>query len=157
LPPAPFAPKLPGVRIAAALLALPLLLAAPPLPAQTAADIEQIGPWRMICYRGDKMYGHAFESCRAYASFNAVGVYLDRTSKGLIGYLGGKHCTETATVFRASAGSLAPGKKNRAVNLIETIDKAFKSCGKPPSGADAATMALVLQRSDGLSPDWAAE
>ena len=143
-------------RLAVLLLLLPLSAPAP-LPAQTAADIEQIGPWRMMCYRGDKLFGHAYESCRAHAVFNDVGVYIDRNSKGIIGYLGGKRCPGESNVFRISAGALDPSKKKRAANLVSSIDKAFKSCGQPPSGIEPAAVAMMLQRSDGLSPDWVAE
>ena len=146
------------MKLVRALFALPLLLLAPPpLAAQEASDIEQIGPWRMMCYRGEKLYGHAYESCRAHAVFNEVGVYIDRNSKGIIGYLGGKRCPGESNVFRVSAGALAPTKKNRAASLVSTIDKAFKTCGQPPSAIEPAAVAMMLQRSDGLSADWAAE
>lgn len=136
------------------LLAVSLLLSPLAVPAQDAADIEQIGPWRVMCYRGDKLYGHAFESCRAHATFNEVGVFIDRNSKGIIGYLGGKRCPGESNVFRIAPKPLDPTKKNRAANLIKIIDKAFKACGQPPSGADLGTIALMLQRSDRLSADW---
>jgi hypothetical protein len=139
-------------------LALLLLLVLPaPLPAQEAADIEQVGPWRMMCYRGDKLYGRAYESCRAHAVFNEVGVYIDRNSKGIIGYLGGKRCPGETNVFRVSAGALDPSKKKRASNLVASIDKAFRACGQPPSGIDPSAVAMMLQRSDGLSADWVAQ
>jgi hypothetical protein len=152
-----FAPKLCGVTLARCLAALLLLLVPALVPAQEPGDIEQIGPWRLICYRGDKLYGHAFESCRAYAIFNEVGVYLDRNSKGIIGYLGGKHCPNQSNVFRINPGDIAPGKKSRAANTAKVIDKAFKTCGQPPPAPDLAPIALVLQRSDGLSADWVAQ
>jgi hypothetical protein len=152
-----FAPKLALVKLVRALFALPLLLLAPPLPAQEPGDIEQVGPWRMMCYRGDKLYGHAYESCRAHGVFNEVGVYIDRNSKGIIGYLGGKRCPGETNVFRVSAGALDPKKKNRAANLVASIDKAYKGCGQPPSLIDPSAVALMLQRSDGLSPDWVAQ
>lgn len=155
--PTGFAPKLCRVKPIRALFALPLLLLAPALPAQEASDIERVGPWRMICYRGDKLYGHAFESCRAHAEFNGVGVYIDRNSKGIIGYLGGKRCPNQSNVFRVSPGALDPSKKKRAANLVGTIDKAFKSCGQPPAGIEPAAVAMMLQRSDGLSAEWVAQ
>jgi hypothetical protein len=137
-----------------ALAALSLLLLPVATPAQEAEDIEQIGPWRMMCYRGDKLYGHAFESCRAHATFNEVGVYLDRSSKGIIGYLGGKRCPNNSNVFRVAPKDLAPNKKKRVNTLSKAIDGAFKTCGQPPAGADPASIALMLQRSDGLSGEW---
>jgi hypothetical protein len=143
-------------RLAVLLLLLPLSAPAP-LAAQEASDIEQIGPWRMMCYRGEKLYGHAFESCRAHAVFNEVGVYIDRNSKGIIGYLGGKRCPGESNVFRVSPGALDPSKKKRAANLVATIDKAFKNCGQPPSAIEPAAVAMMLQRSDGLSAEWAAQ
>jgi hypothetical protein len=136
------------------LAALLLLLLPVPAPAQDESDIEQIGPWRVMCYRGDKLYGHAFESCRAAATFNEVGVFVDRNSKGVIGYLGGKRCPGESNVFRISAKDLVPTKKNRAANFAKVIDKTFKQCGQPPSGADVGSIALMLQRSDGLSAEW---
>lgn len=131
-----------------------ILLTPAMLPAQQPGDIEQIGPWRVMCYRGEKLYGHAFESCRAHATFNDVGVYLDRNAKGIIGYLGGKRCPNNSNVFRVAPKDLAPTKKNRAAHLAKAIDKAFKTCGQAPSGAELTLIALVLQRSDGLSADW---
>jgi hypothetical protein len=158
LHPAGFAPKLPAVRFVRVLFTLPLLLLAPlPLPAQEAADIEQVGPWRMMCYRGDKLYGHAYESCRAHAVFNEVGVYVDRNSKGLFGYLGGKRCPSEINTFRMSAGDLAPKKKNRAAALVSAIERAFVDCKQPPPGIDPSAVVLMLQRSDGLSGEWAAK
>jgi hypothetical protein len=135
-------------------LALSLLLLPAVGRAQEPGDIEQIGPWRIICFRGDKLYGHAFESCRAHASFNEVGVFVERNSKGIIGYLGGKRCPNESNVFRISPKDLEPTRKNRAANFAKVIDKTFKQCGQPPSGADLGSIALMLQRSDGLSAEW---
>jgi hypothetical protein len=140
------------VTLLRCLIALLLLLPAT-APAQEANDIEQIGPWRLMCFRGDKLYGHAFESCRAFATINAVDIYIDRNSKGIIGYLGGR-CPKSSNVFRMSAASMAPTKKKRVAAFSKTIDQAFKSCGQPPAAADPAPIAIMLQRSDGLSPEW---
>jgi len=145
------------VRLLRCLALLLLSLLPGVAPAQDAADIEQIGPWRVMCYRGDKLYGHAFESCRAYANFNEVGVYVDRNSKGIIGYLGGARCPNQSNVFRISPAELDPRKHNRAANVGKIIDKAFKTCGQPPSAAEPAFIALMLQRTDGLSAEWVAE
>jgi hypothetical protein len=149
-----FAPKVAGVTVKLYLATFLLLLAPAVLPAQQPGDIEQIGPWRVMCYRGEKLYGHAFESCRAHATFNDVGVYIDRNAKGIIGYLGGKRCPNNSNVFRVSPKNLEPTRKNRAADLAKVIDKAFKTCGQPPSGADLAPIALMLRSSDGLSAEW---
>lgn len=135
-------------------LAALMLLVPGVAPAQDSRDIDQIGPWRVMCYQGDKLYGHAFESCRAHATFNDVGVYIDRNSKGIIGYLGGKRCPNNSNVFRVAPKDLAPTRKNRAAKLAKVIDKAFAGCGQPPAGMDLGSLALMLQRSDGLSAEW---
>lgn len=152
--PVPAAP-VPAALVSAALVSAALMLAAPALPAaaQSADDIEQVGPWRLICYRGATLYGHAFESCRAQATIADIGIFMDRNSKGILGYLGGKRCPGASAVFRFDAKALAKPAK-RTANLVKTINKTVQRCGQPPLAIDPASLEAVLAKSDGLSPDW---
>ena len=121
---------------------LAALLAAPP-----AAP----GPWTLACYRGDQMGGHAFEICKARASFAGGPMALDRQAEGIILYL--DDCPGRGVgSARLPARKLA--KPDRAAQLAKAITATYAACQLPAPAIDMADLETLLTATDGLRAGW---